>query len=217
MSDKKNRVTITVVLLLAIVGLILGLFVSQYVHRVHPMDTSKFHGTWLDKPRSLSAFHLIKTDKTSFDNASLLHHWTMMFFGFTTCSSICPVTMDELSKMVRLLEKNGVKPLPQVVLVSLDPGTDSLEKLKGYVTAFNPDFFGARGESDAAIKTMAKEIGIAYTKVSSSDNGQRYTIDHTGTIMLFDPEGNLTAFFTMPHHAKQLAEDYQWVMATRGN
>lgn len=215
MPDKKNRITITVIALLAIVGLVLGLFVSQYVHQSHQMDTSKFHGAWLDKPRSLSAFHLMETDGAVFDNQSLLHHWTMVFFGFTTCPSVCPTTMAELSKMSQLLEEQAVMPLPRVILVSLDPETDSLKQLRKYVTAFNPHFLGARGVDDAAIKTMTQEIGIAYTKMSVSGNEKEYTIDHTGTIMLFNPEGKLTAFFTMPHHAKQLAEDYQLAVATR--
>jgi len=215
MLNKKNRIGITVSVLLAIVGLIFGLFVSQYVHRTHQIDTSQFHGAWLDKPRELSAFHLMQTDETVFDNQSLLGHWTMVFFGFTTCPSVCPTTMVELSKMFRLLEKNSVMPMPRVILVSLDPETDSLGKLKEYVTAFNPNFLGARGVDDAAVKTMAQEIGIAYTKVYSSENEQKYTIDHTGTIMLFNPEGNLTAFFTMPHQAKELAKDYQLAVATR--
>lgn len=214
MQNKKSGIKATVVTLLAIVGMSLGIFVSQYMHRSPIVDRTQFHGTWLDKPRSVSEFNLTGTNQAPFNNASLLHHWTMVFFGFTSCPSICPTTMAELGKMARLLEGRGVKPLPQVVLISLDPEHDSLDRLKQYVTAFNPRFIAARGANEEAIKTLTQEMGIAVTKVSSSANSEQYTIDHTGTIMLFNPEGKLCAFFTMPHEAKQLAEDYQLVIAS---
>ncbi len=210
MQRKKNRMMTTVVVLLAVVGLSLGLFVSQYVHQPTKVDGSEFHGTWLDKPRDVSAFNLMGTDG-AFTNASLEHHWTMMFFGFTTCPSICPTTMVELEKMVHLLEEQGVKPLPQVVLVSLDSKRDTAEKLNQYVTAFNPHFLGARSENEEEVKAMAQEMGVAYTKVnvSGDESNKDYSIEHTGTVMLFNPQGKLCAFFTMPHQATLLAEDYR--------
>ena len=209
MYVRKNRIGATIAVLFAVVGLVLGFFVSQTMHRQPQIDATKFHGTWLDKPREVSKFDLMGTDSVSFNNASLHGHWTMMFFGFTSCSSICPTTMAELGKMARLLEEQGITPLPKVALVSLDPDRDSLETLKQYVTAFNPHFIGARGEGEDGVKALAQEIGLAYTRVALSDNSQSYTIDHSGTVMLFNPEGKLCAFFTMPHQAKQLAEDYR--------
>ncbi len=215
MQHKKNHIKTTVVVLLAFVGVSLGVFTSQYMHRSPRMDRAQFHGAWLDKPRSVSEFDLTGINRAPFNNASLLHHWTMVFFGFTSCPSICPTTMAELSKMERLLEEQGVTPLPQVVLISLDPEHDSLERLKQYVTAFNPHFIAARGTNEDALKTLTQEIGIAVTKVPSPTNQQEYTIDHTGTIMLFNPEGQLCAFFTMPHESKQLAEDYRLVISSQ--
>ena len=209
MQNNKNQVMRTVAILLAIIGLMLGLVVSHYMHRTSKMDSTRFHGTWLDEPREVAAFDLIGTEGP-FNHANLQHRWTMMFFGFTTCQSICPTTMVELAKMTQLLEKQGVTPLPQVVLVSLDPERDTGKKLHQYVTAFHPQFLGARGENLEAVKAMANEMGVAYTKVAlpGDKDKQHYNIEHTGTLMLFNPEGKLCAFFTMPHHAKLLAKDY---------
>lgn len=210
----KNRTMLTVVALLAVVGASLGIFVSQNIRQAPRVDMTQFHGTWLDKPREVSAFELHGVDNLVFNQDSLKGHWTMMFFGFTSCPSICPVTMAELGKMVRLLDDSGVKPLPEVVLVSLDPERDSVEKLHQYVTAFNSHFYGLKGASEEAVKLMAQEIGIAYTKVAALDEKEQknYTIEHTGTVMLFNPQGKLCAFFTMPHQAQLLADDYQLAM-----
>jgi protein SCO1 len=196
---------------IAIIALSLGLLVSYQMNRgSKSVDMTSFNGTWLSQARDVSAFDLMGT-AGKFNNAQLKDHWTMMFFGFTTCPSICPTTMVELSQMMSLLEHQHVKPLPQVVMVSLDPEHDTVEKLQHYVTAFHPQFLGASGVNEQGVKLFAKELGVAYSKTVTIDSKGRPhdNIEHTGTVMLFNPEGKLAAFFTMPHHARMLAKDYQ--------
>ncbi len=204
----------SVLMLLAVIGLGLGMASSHYLRQPAKISADAFHGTWLDKPREVSQFDLQDTGNAQFNQASLENHWTMMFFGFTTCPSICPTTMTELSKMVQILKERGVQTLPQVVLVSLDPQRDTLKKLRNYVTAFNPDFVGVRGRTEDEVKALAQEMGVAYTKVAVTDpqNLENYNIEHTGTVMLFNPQGQLTAFFTMPHQAAWLADDFQMAL-----
>jgi protein SCO1/2 len=212
MQNKQRGLMKTLIVLLAVVGLVLGLFVYKYAHKSASIVTTQFHGTWLEQPRTVSPFDLAGS-KGPFNNASLIHHWTIMFFGFTTCPTICPTTMAELSQMMNVLKAQGVTPLPQVILVSLDPKRDTVSRLQHYVTTFNPDFIGARGANEAMVKALAKEMGVAYTKIASPRNQKDYNIEHTGTLMLFDPKGELTAFFTMPHKASLLAQDYQSAIA----
>lgn len=203
----KKRNAITVIGLLAFVSLFAGFFISQKVQNKH-VDPQQFHGTFLDKPRKIQPFVLTGTDNVPFNNASLQGQWTMVFFGFTNCGSICPTTMAELGKMYHLLEKKGVKKLPRVVMVSVDPERDNLDKLSHYVKAFDPHFYGAQGDEDT-INAMTKELGVAYAKINlPQENSQNYDIEHTGTVMLFNPKGELNAFFTTPHYASLLAKDY---------
>ncbi len=211
---KKNSIVITVMGLLAFMALVLGLYVSQQLHFTKHIDTEAFNGTLLDSPRKVSAFSLNDIYNQPFNNASLQGHWTMVFFGFTGCGTICPTTMANLSKMYRLLEAKGVQKLPKVVMISVDPERDSMDKLAHYVTSFNAHFLGAYGD-EPMLKKMTQELGIAYTKVvkPSTENMQNYDIEHTGTIILFNPHGELSAFFTMPHDASHLAEDYLLLVA----
>lgn len=130
-------------------------------------------------------------------------------FGFTNCGYICPTTLAELGKMYRILEDKGVKDLPRVVMISIDPERDDQEKLGSYVSSFHPDFYGARGD-DASIKAMTREMGIAYAKIMEKDTSdpKSYDMQHSGALMLFNPQGELNAFFTTPHRADLLAKDY---------
>lgn len=209
MSLKAKSVTFTVVVLLALAGLFSGIFVGQHFHFKKKIDVSTFHGTYLENPRTVNRFSLEGVDEKSFDNKSLKGKWTLMFFGFTNCGYVCPTTMAELAKMYRTLEDKGVKNLPRIVMISIDPERDTPEKLRGYVTSFHPNFYGARGDEES-IKSMTREMGIAYAKVieKGSNDATNYDIQHSGALMLFNPNGELNAFFTTPHHADLLAKDY---------
>ncbi|CAM2827759.1 SCO family protein [Legionella worsleiensis] len=214
MSIKIKGVTLTVTILLALASLFTGIFVSQHLHFKKKIDVAQFHGTYLENPRPINQFSLTGTDDTPFDNNSLQGQWTLIFFGFTNCGYLCPTTMAELGKMYRILEEKGVKKLPKVVMISIDPERDSLAKLSGYVHSFNHSFYGARGD-EATIKSMTREMGIAYAKIINKDSGDsaNYDIQHSGAVMLFNPQGELNAFFTTPHHANLLARDYMLLVS----
>ncbi|MGC1182278.1 SCO family protein [Legionella sp.] len=209
MNLKSKGVTFTVVILLALGGLFSGIFVRNHLYFKKKIDVVNFHGTYLENPRTINQFNLIGIDQKTFDNARLQDQWTLVFFGFTNCGYLCPTTMAELGKMYRILESKEIKNLPHVVMISIDPDRDDQEKLGNYVTSFHPAFYGARGD-ETSIKAITRELGIAYAKVIYKDSNdlQHYDLQHSGALMLFNPHGELNAFFTTPHHADLLAKDY---------
>ena len=213
MVNKKKALVILTALLLMFAGVVADIFYTKHQEAKKLAIRAQFHGTLLDTPRSVKAFSLTGTDGTPFNQASLRDQWTMVFFGFTRCGFVCPTTMAELGKMYRLLEKKHVSPLPRVVMISIDPARDDLAGLRKYVTAFNPNFYGARG-SEQMTKSMTTALGIAYAKVAANPNAPAPgdDIEHTGALMLFNPAGKLAAFFTSPHQAKALSDDYDWLM-----
>lgn len=209
MTNNSSRIRATVVSLLATAGMFFGIFIWQHMNPHKKIDPARFNGTYLQNPRAVNPFSLMGTDNKVFNNESLKGHWTLMFFGFTRCGYLCPTTMAELAKMYRTLEKKGVTELPQVVMVSVDPQRDSLEKMRYYVKAFHKNFYGSRGD-EAQVNAMTREMGVAFSKVpnKSSSNPEDYDVEHSGAIIVFNPKGELNAFFTTPHHADVLAKDY---------
>lgn len=217
MSNPKNRIVLTVAILLAVVACVAGLYIAQQLHTKKEIDRRLFHGTLLDSPRQVNEFALVGIDNQPFTNVSLRGQWTMIFFGFTHCSSMCPTAMAELGKTYRLLEQKGARVLPNVVMVTLDPERDNLEHLGHYVKAFDPHFYGARGDNDA-IRVMTRDMGIAYAKIvrKGTNDSQQDDIEHTGAVMLFNPQGHLVAFFTTPHSAEHIASDFL-LLINQGN
>ncbi len=208
MANHSPRSKLSIVLMIALLALIVGCFVSFKIFKSDKHDLSQYHGTVLAKPREVSHFSLKGIDNKAFDNSLLKGKWTMMFFGFTNCGYVCPTTMAELGKFYQILEKKHAKPLPQVVMITVDPKRDTLNKLGKYVKAFHPNFYGAKGDK-MATQSLTRELGVAYAKVAlPGGDPENYDIEHTGTVLLFNPQGLLAAFFTAPQNAENLAEDY---------
>ena len=156
-------------------------------------------------------------DGQVFNNQSLHGQWTMLFFGFTHCSSVCPIRLMALAKMRILLEQQHVPMLPHVVMVSLDPERDAGPRLTSYVQAFNPSFYAAIGSTDT-LSRLQHAWGISSDKVmrrTAADTAMLPDIEHSSTVMVFNPAGELVAFLTGQALADQLASDFLYISTTR--
>ena len=174
-------------------------------------------GTLLTPPRAIPSFNLTGMDGQAFNNQSLHGQWTMLFFGFTHCDSVCPLRLMALAKMRRLLEKQHAPLLPNVVMVSLDPERDIGPRLTSYVQAFHPSFYSATGSTDT-LSILQNAWGISSDKVmrrNSTDGLMLPDIEHSSTIMVFNPSGLLVAFLTGQASADQLASDFLYISTTR--
>ncbi len=130
-------------------------------------------------------------------------HPTLLFFGFTHCPDICPTTLFEVSEVLRQLgpDAGGAR----AVFVSVDPERDTPEKLKDYLSSFDPHLSALTGSPDA-IQQMLKAYRV-YAKKVPTDDG--YTMDHTALIYLLDKQGRFVAPFNMKRPAADAAADLQ--------
>lgn len=109
-----------------------------------------------------------------------------VFFGFTHCPMICPVTIWELSHAMQQL---GVAPDAVALdFVTVDPERDTPARLREYLASFDGPVRGlyADGETLAAI-TQSFDVVARRTP---TDDGA-YTIDHTATVFLLDSSGRV--------------------------
>jgi protein SCO1/2 len=149
----------------------------------------------LDKPRIFSDFELEDHRGEVFNLDRMKGIWTIVFFGFTHCPDICPTTLAMLNETYSKL-KASEKELLQVVMISLDPERDTVEKLAEYVPYFNPEFTGVTGNKHL-IRRLTAELNVAYNQVPLS--GDDYTVDHSTQLILVNPMGHYHGFFKAPH------------------
>jgi protein SCO1 len=161
--------------------------------------------TLLKQPRAVTPFVLTDTQGQRVTQQQLRGHWSLLFFGFTHCQSICPTTMAELAKMQRQLRADSNATLPRVTLVSLDPEADVPSVLKAYVESFDKSFYGLTGDSKQ-LKRLTRQLGIAVMRSAP------HQPDHSGTLVLVNPQAKVLAYFSMPHDGVVLAKDFEKIV-----
>jgi protein SCO1/2 len=114
----------------------------------------------------------------------------LLFFGYTHCPDVCPVTMAQFAQVMKELGADAKR--VQVLFVTLDPERDTPALLAQYVPAFNPDFLGLYGDM-AATKETAKAFHVFFEK-QPGKTPETYSIDHTAGTYVFDTQGRLRLF-----------------------
>lgn len=202
---RKRGIRNTVILLSLIVIAVVGL-IAYKVTRPRLLDQMELRAQdaiLFDKPRRFSDFELVDHHGQPFRREQLQGKWSLLYFGFTHCPDICPMTLVDLSRLLPMLSKE-IAANTQVVLVSLDPARDTPEKLSAYMPNFHQDFIGVTGDF-LTIRRFANELNVAFAKVTQ---GEDYTVDHSGNIVLLNPRGDYHAFFKPPFDNEKLKLTY---------
>ena len=206
-----SGVRTTVILCLAFVAIVLGVMVYS-VTREPLLDEAALReqGTFLlPTPREIAPFSLVDQHGVEFDNARLKGHWSLLFFGFTSCPDVCPVTLAALAQVEQKLVDAGRQDLLDqlnVYFVSVDPERDDAAVIAKYVDAFSPRFTGVTGSREA-LAAFAQQLNVAFMKVPDANGG--YVIDHTGNIIIVDPKGHYAGFMKLPHQADRILMAYK--------
>jgi protein SCO1/2 len=197
--------TIALAALVAIVAVAAGILSARWVMQ-RQAGAQTATATLLTPPRPLPPIALVDQDNRPFDVARLRGRWSFVFFGFTSCPDVCPVTMTALAQTNKLLADVPAKLRPRLVMISVDPERDTPQRLAGYVQAFDPTFIGVTG-TKAAIDELAQRMGVLVAKRPLE--GGNYSVDHTTSVFLVDPDGALHALFSAPHTPQLIAADYR--------
>jgi protein SCO1/2 len=183
------------------VGVLLGSLIAFGVftgYKLDLFDRSPVAATVLDVPQILADFSLVDHTGNVFDRERLKNQWSLVFFGFTSCGDVCPVTLAKLNQVAM-----RVRPQPAIIFVSVDPGRDSPAVLAKYVQTFGDNITGVTGDP-AEIDKLTKSFFASYSVSGDRDS---YTVDHSSAVFLVNPDGNFAALFSAPIHSKILVED----------
>jgi protein SCO1/2 len=151
----------------ALAALTLGGVASYLTSRTVPPEID---GLLWPQSKALTAIALEDHHRQPFTLERLKGRWTLLFFGYTHCPDVCPVTMSVLKNALALMAGAGTDTEPpQVVFVSVDPARDTLDHLAAYVGHFNPDFLGVTG-AEPDLKAFVRQLGVLYI-LSEPDRG----------------------------------------------
>ncbi len=218
--NKNIKTTVIVCLLLVVLVFILTYFRitrNNVDAELSPQELRDTGALVYDEPVMLSAFNLMDHDGESYDNNSLTGKWSLLFFGFTSCPDICPLTLNELGRFYRSEDASPWRADTEIVMVSVDPFRDTPEKLRDYMTPFHADFRGITGEYED-IAGFARQLFVAHSEPPSDEERQGdntdYMIDHSGNIMIINPEGKYHGFMEASIRADNIGIAYSSIRAS---
>jgi len=199
----KRNFTWTIVSCLAVMLIALSLYVNKMTTKVYLSNEQlKDLGLYLIEPaRDLGSFNLIDTNEKEFLPQDFEGKWNVLFFGFTFCPDICPITMRMLSRIEKEIDSQELDKI-RIFLVTVDPVRDNPNQLKIYLKNFSENFTGLTGSLDQ-IYNFATRVNAPFTPINNSKDPY-YTVDHTGSIVLIDPDGNYAGFFRAPHNQDKI-------------
>jgi protein SCO1/2 len=175
-----------------------------------PYELRAQHVYLLEPPLQVQPIALIDHHGEPFVEARLRGRWTLAFFGFTSCTDICPATMATLAKMYRELKPAEQAEL-QVLFVSVDPARDTPEALTRYLAGFHPDFLGVTGEP-ARLRKLALEWQSGFEPAAAG--AADYQVEHSGNLVLINPQGEVHAFLRPPFEHGALRVVWRSLRAT---
>lgn len=156
--------------------------------------------------KTVNDFELQDAKGETITQAVLDDKWSLMFFGYTHCPDVCPITLQIMKNMVAKLESQGVEP-PQIIFVTVDPVRDTAEVMDRYIAYFNEDFIGITGDQNR-IHDMTSQLGIVASFTANKEDPDNYIVDHSASLLLVDPQRRLRAKVSPPLDVDNIISDY---------
>ncbi|AZS73067.1 hypothetical protein DDE74_20735 [Streptomyces lydicus] len=157
----------------------------------------------LDSPMAKPDLVLTDTHGAKYDLLEKTKgHPTLIYFGYTNCPDVCPLTMANIAVAVKQLPKAEQKDL-RVVFVTSDPERDTSATLKTWLGGINKDFTGLTGKFDT-IQAGARSVNIGIEKPVKKKNGDVVST-HGAQVLLTSPKDDKVHWMAMQ---KATSDDY---------
>jgi protein SCO1/2 len=176
---------------------------------VGPTRPYTFQGSLIDPPVEAHQFELTDVNGQPFQLRDLDGQVVVMFFGYTSCPDVCPVTLSDFLRIRTQLGKEGDK--VSFVFVTVDPERDDAERLKKYLANFDPAIIGLTGDREQ-LEPVWASYGVYQAKAEGGD-ADYYLVDHSSRIYVIDPDGNLMLTYLFGTENQVIAEDVRHIIS----
>ncbi|MCC5852262.1 MAG: SCO family protein [Alkalimonas sp.] len=199
--------------LIAVLALVAGVTGYHWLQNSHQPE----HTLLYPQPRVLSDFRLTSHTGSAVTRDQLYGQWTLAFVGYTYCPDICPLTLAQLAGLHDDLQRHVSEPLG-IWFVSVDPNRDTPQQMASYVQYFQQAAITGVTAGHDQLFPFVRQLGLMYAMSSTTD--EHYLVDHSASIVLINPKGQLVAMFKpelvegrVPTvRSEDLLADFPWVI-----
>jgi len=173
-----------------------------------------------DPPPTMPDFALTDQDGAPFRFSSLRGKAVMLFFGYTHCPDVCPLTMAQFRVVKSTLDDDANR--TAFVMISVDGLRDVPEVMKTYVQKFDRSFIGLTGDEDS-VRKIAEDYGTQFFKLtpdptldSSSTTIRLSMVGHTSFSYLLDTQGRKRFIYKSETPIEVIVADIRQVLREAG-
>jgi protein SCO1/2 len=163
----------------------------------------EFRGTVYEPPVAVPDFTLTDSGNQPFSLSDVKGNATLIFFGYTYCPDVCPLTMADVKTALNDFEyRDDV----EVIFISVDPERDTPEVLNDYLDHFDPDFIGLTGKM-ADIQKVMQPFGAYAEKAEVNGSAGGYLVNHTARLYLLNKDQELLLSYPFEFDVNDLRND----------
>jgi protein SCO1/2 len=166
-------------------------------------DRARFGGQHILSERIGGSFQLTDHHGRTVSDTDLRGRFALIFFGYTQCPDVCPMTLLSLTEALELLGHDGDAIQP--VFITVDPLRDTPEIIADYLSNFHPRFIGLTGTRQQ-IASVERAFAVYAKAADGADKNANYLVDHTALAYLIGPDGAFRAFIQQTLSAAEMAE-----------
>jgi cytochrome oxidase Cu insertion factor (SCO1/SenC/PrrC family) len=151
-------------------------------------------------------FTLVDQRGQEVTEASLKGRYALVFFGFTNCPDICPLTLQIITQALEIAGPLGEDVVP--VFITVDPERDTPDLMGQYIANFHPRFRALTGTA-AAAKQAADGYRVFFRKAvasaAASGDPSSYMMEHSGFVYFMGRDGAYITHFGTQTTAEAMA------------
>jgi protein SCO1 len=168
-----------------------------------------FHGTPYPEAEPAPDFALTDHHGNPVRLADFREETVLLFFGFTHCPDVCPLTLMRLGEVLEGLGRRAER--ARILLVTVDPERDTPEVLDAYVRRFGPRVTGLTGDP-ATLEAMRRAYGV-YAQMHPGHGDGEPMVMHTDAVFGIDRSGQLRVLLHADGPEEELRADIRTLLA----
>ena len=149
---------------------------------------TKLQGTALQNPIDIANVKLTNINLGEISLAKFKGKTLLVFFGFSKCYDVCPITLQRLAKIYKDISEPANL---QIIMITVDPANDTVKSVQEYVNKFHPSFLGFSG-TNSEIAQAAKTFFVGYQDLGDTQ------FSHTDAIYVIDPNSKIRRIYGQP-------------------
>jgi len=176
---------------------------------LEPRRAYTFQGSLIEPAVPAPQFELTDMNGQPFQLSDLDNQVVVMFFGYTGCPDVCPVTLTEFLQIRSKLGDAAEE--VSFVFITVDPERDTTERMRKYLTNFDPEIIGLTGER-GELEPVWADYGVYQAKAKGGSEAN-YLVDHSSRVYVIDADGNLRLTYLFGTENQLITDDVRHLVS----